>query len=317
MSPRCSCSTRPSAKGHGPTTPLNTARLGPLVGGSNIDSPDRPDGCAARHDPIVVRLDYLDLAADRLCPVRRSSGATGPDGVHRHRTRQEIIMSGQTGDEGFVARYRTPWITADWPTRKKSWRRADYVCRISGRGYDLAVESFRDYEERNVARRHTVTVPPSGAGAIWGQFTWGDGTLWGEGGPKRGAMIRRGSQPGDVSGVAVASVGGAADRCVFVVGCRRRHPQSSSQTLEVRRLMALIIPNSIDNDTPADAAELQQNFTTIQTYVNTNLLHRDGSVALTPPLLLPGDPTQDNHAANKGYVDGRDALKVQHGRGHR
>ena len=82
-------------------------------------------------------------------------------------------MSGMAGDEPFETRYRTPWITADWPTRKKSWRRPDYICRISEQGYDIAVESFRDYEERNVARRHTVTVPPSGSGATWGSFRVG------------------------------------------------------------------------------------------------------------------------------------------------
>ena len=69
--------------------------------------------------------------------------------------------------------------------------------------------------------------------------------------------------------------------------------------------MPLILPNSIENDTPADGAELQQNFSTIQTYVNTNLLDRSGTVALTNPLVLPGDPTQPNHAANKDYVDDR------------
>ena len=143
-------------------------KLGPLVGGSNIDSQATPVG-VLRDKPIVVRLDHLDQAADRVVG---------------------------TTDVAFTARYRTPWVTADWPTRKKSWRRADYICRISGAGYELAIESFRDYEERNVARRHTVTVPPSGAGAMWGHFVYGDGTLWGEGGPKRGGLIRRGSSQG-------------------------------------------------------------------------------------------------------------------------
>jgi len=171
-----------------------TARLGPLVGGSNIDSQIAPMG-VLRSSPVIVRLDYLDLAADRLYSLA-VWGGSGPESFIVTGNGEEIIMSGQTGDEGFVTKYRTPWITADWPTRKKSWRRADYVCRISGAGYDLAVESFRDYEERNVARRHTVTVPPSGAGAVWGGFDYGDGTVWGQGGPKRGALIRRGSSQG-------------------------------------------------------------------------------------------------------------------------
>ena len=34
--------------------------------------------------------------------------------------------------------------------------------------------------------------------------------------------------------------------------------------------MTALIPNSIENDTPADAAEVEQNFDAIQSYVNTN-----------------------------------------------
>ena len=171
-----------------------TARLGPLVGGSNIDSQVAPLG-VLRDQPRVVRLDHLDLAADRLYDVAVWGGSE-PESFIVTEDDEEIIMSGMPGDESFTTKYRTPWVTANWPTRKKSWRRADYICRISERGYDIAVESFRDYEERNVARRHTVTVPPSGAGAVWGQFVYGDGTVWGAGGPKRGALIRRGSSQG-------------------------------------------------------------------------------------------------------------------------
>ena len=175
-------------------------QLGPLIAGSNIDSQIVPLGVLRNPElPVIVRFDHLNLAADRLwnMAVWGIINIAGEEGyLLTSGADEEIIFSGQEGDEAFDARYRTPWVTADWPTRKKSWRRADYICRISERGYDLAVESFRDYEERNVSRRHTVTVPAAGSGAVWGEFDWGDGTLWGEGGLKRGGIIRRGSSHG-------------------------------------------------------------------------------------------------------------------------
>ena len=68
--------------------------------------------------------------------------------------------------------------------------------------------------------------------------------------------------------------------------------------------MALISCRTRSTTTPRPTPpKSQQNFTAIQTYVNTSLINRDGSVAMTEPLLLPGDPTQPNHAANKAYVD--------------
>ena len=68
-------------------------------------------------------------------------------------------------------------------------------------------------------------------------------------------------------------------------------------------MAALLLPNTIDNFTPADGAEVQQNFAGVQAHINTNLIARDGTVAMAAPLLLVGDPTLANHAANKDYVD--------------
>ena len=68
-------------------------------------------------------------------------------------------------------------------------------------------------------------------------------------------------------------------------------------------MAALLLPNTIDNLTPADGAEVQQNFAGVQAHINTNLIARDGTVAMAAPLLLVGDPTLPNHAANKEYVD--------------
>jgi hypothetical protein len=65
----------------------------------------------------------------------------------------------------------------------------------------------------------------------------------------------------------------------------------------------LNVPNDIENLTPADATELQQNFDAIQAFINTDVLNRDGTVAMNTQLLLAGGPTQAHHAADKAYVD--------------
>lgn len=67
--------------------------------------------------------------------------------------------------------------------------------------------------------------------------------------------------------------------------------------------MALVLPHDLVNLTPADASALQANFSAIETYVNSELLDRSGTIAMVNGLLLPGNPTETNQAANKGYVD--------------
>jgi hypothetical protein len=74
--------------------------------------------------------------------------------------------------------------------------------------------------------------------------------------------------------------------------------------------MPLILPNSFANATNADAAPLQENFDVLEDYVNHGLILADGSVPMTAPLVLVGDPipaADDKVAANKGYVDGKTA----------
>lgn len=73
--------------------------------------------------------------------------------------------------------------------------------------------------------------------------------------------------------------------------------------------MALILPNTIANDTPADGDKLQQNFETIQDWANQDAITADGSTAMSSPLLLPGPPTQPNQAATKDYVDARGIIR--------
>lgn len=57
------------------------------------------------------------------------------------------------------------------------------------------------------------------------------------------------------------------------------------------------------NDTAADATDVEWNFNTIETFVGTELINRDGSVAMVGPLTLAAEPTNSNEAATKSYVD--------------
>ena len=203
-----------------------TSSLGPIVSGSNVDTQIRPLGVLRNPEvPCVVRLEALDRAADEVWDVSvlgftnvEASQPEDRSGFIVTSAGEEIIMSGQPGDDPFETYYRTPWITADWPTRKKSFRRPDFICRITGTNHELQVRSFRDYEELHPKRQHTLQVPagayvppmsggpPGQVAAVWGRFAWNDGTLWGQPGAapppeivpgfKQGATIRRGSSFG-------------------------------------------------------------------------------------------------------------------------
>lgn len=54
-----------------------------------------------------------------------------------------------------------------------------------------------------------------------------------------------------------------------------------------------------------DAGDFNKNFDDIYAHVNGEVVHRDGSVAMTGRLLLAAlDPTQADHAVRKAYADG-------------
>ncbi len=170
--------------------------LGPLVGGSNVDSLIGPMGVIRSDDmPCVVLLDAItDRAVDDLW----GDAVLGtPDGAYIVTEDDEEILLGATDStEPFETVYRTSWIHGDWPTRKKSWRRPDFICTRTGLAHSLRIESFRDYNHATPKRASTVDVEVNGAIAQWGGFDWGDGTLWGEGDEVEGAAIRRGSSFG-------------------------------------------------------------------------------------------------------------------------
>ena len=67
------------------------------------------------------------------------------------------------------------------------------------------------------------------------------------------------------------------------------------------------IPYTFTNVTQnADATQVNANFSALATFANSELLQRDGSIALTAGSFLSlssSTPTADNHAARKAYVD--------------
>lgn len=68
--------------------------------------------------------------------------------------------------------------------------------------------------------------------------------------------------------------------------------------------MAAAVTYTFTAGTAARAAEVNQNFTDLVNYINTNVILKDGSVAFTGiPTLPNADPTNSNHAARKAYVD--------------
>jgi microcystin-dependent protein len=67
--------------------------------------------------------------------------------------------------------------------------------------------------------------------------------------------------------------------------------------------MPLSLPNDFANGQVADASPVDENYGLIESYINGQVINTDGAVGMQAPLLLSGDPTQPNHAANKDYVD--------------
>lgn len=57
------------------------------------------------------------------------------------------------------------------------------------------------------------------------------------------------------------------------------------------------------NNTPVNAIDVDFDFKTIQSHIGSELINRDGSVAMTAPLSTQ-PPTAPQHAATKAYADG-------------
>lgn len=66
------------------------------------------------------------------------------------------------------------------------------------------------------------------------------------------------------------------------------------------------VTNSFVANTLAESAEVNQNFTDLVNFINTNAIQKDASLAFTSiPSGPASDPTSDNQLSRKAYIDGR------------
>jgi hypothetical protein len=121
----------------------------------------------------LVLLDYIDDAYDVITETPVLGTQNSLDNIDA-----PYLVTGnneeiQVGGERFVGQpfdsyYRTKWLHAGWPERKKSWRRPTFICREVSRNTDLLVETYRDYNETNIYRTRTLRLRVRG-GAFWSE----------------------------------------------------------------------------------------------------------------------------------------------------
>lgn len=76
-------------------------------------------------------------------------------------------------------------------------------------------------------------------------------------------------------------------------------------------MATLTIPNTFIDATTAEAAEVNANFSAVKSFIDTEVIQRDGSVAFTALVSGPStDPTASNHLARKQYVDTQVATRA-------
>jgi len=146
------------------------------------------------HAATMVSLDHLEDAFDMIWDPP-SLWAMPDVGYIVTDADEEIGVTGGTVGQPFTTYYRTRWLHAGWPDRKKSWRRPTFICRETVQDAELLVETYRDYDETNVHRTRTLRIE-AGGGAYWTEegaadpdglgFDWSEdgiapGAFWGAG----------------------------------------------------------------------------------------------------------------------------------------
>jgi hypothetical protein len=140
----------------------NYGAVGPVLDGSDINQKYPLATLWSDQVAILITLDYVDGAFDLLL----------------------VDGEGNPTQQPFDSYYRTRWLHAGWPDRKKSWRRPTFVCRQVPRDVDLLIETFRDYNETTIQRSRTLRVRAEGdsywtetgfAEADVGGFDWTEG----------------------------------------------------------------------------------------------------------------------------------------------
>jgi hypothetical protein len=101
--------------------------------------------------------------------------------------------------EDFPTTLRTRWLDAGFPTWKKSWRRPDFLLRSVQFEKPVNVRVFHDFDPDNAQRSFQVVYSPEIVGANYGDFNWGDGTLYS--GSRTTSSVERGGTMGRAGNV--------------------------------------------------------------------------------------------------------------------
>lgn len=162
----------------------------------------------------IVRLDYIDDAYDSVLKTEdyaiRLTDRDGNELVQNatddppyYLTVNDDFLPG----EGFDTLYRTRWLHAGWPERRKSWRRPRFAVVKQDQAVEIDVKTNWNYAEDSPRREHVLGVDPQGA-AFWrvngaadeGGFDWTEdglppGANWGASGAD-GSELERAPQAG-------------------------------------------------------------------------------------------------------------------------
>lgn len=137
------------------------------------------------HRPALGRLAVVVEDSDvyhthPMGIVHGNSGASAVMELHKttDAATDKILESGVA--TAFDTRFRTGWIHAGWPERRKSWRRPRFMIAVPREQVVLRYDVFWDYNSAS-SRRSGVITARAGDESTWGEFDWGDGTLWGQG----------------------------------------------------------------------------------------------------------------------------------------
>lgn len=112
----------------------------------------------------MVTLDYEDNAFDAIA-LADTLATGGGDDIVTGLDEDIEVLDGFAGTP-FDSYYRTRWLHAGWPDRKKSWRRPSFICRRVSEDVDLLVETYRNYDETTVNRSRIISITAAG-GAMW------------------------------------------------------------------------------------------------------------------------------------------------------
>jgi hypothetical protein len=82
-------------------------------------------------------------------------------------------------ETAFVSYLETRWFDAGWPTRKKSWRRPDFIVKDTESTHIIQVGVFQDFDESTPKKAFPLNIPQRTSGFVWDDFVWDDGSLWG------------------------------------------------------------------------------------------------------------------------------------------